>query len=84
MARSLATLARVDAPDVALDGHAGQPGPTLAQLVGRPTRTTLAPTLAEATVAAELAGVTATVNGRIRRWRNHTGHPRPPHRYWLA
>ena len=81
---SLATPARVGAADVALDGHVGQPGPALAKLAGRPAPTAQVPTLAEATVAVELVGVTAMVSGHMRLWRDHTDHPRPPCRYWLA
>ena len=34
--------------------------------------------------AAELAGAVATASGHVRRWRCHTGHPRPPRSYCLA
>ena len=44
--RPSATHAHADAAAMALDGRAGQLGPTLAPLTGRPSSTTLAPTLA--------------------------------------
>ena len=50
-------------------------------LAGRPAPIAQVPTLAEGTIAAELAGATTTVSGRMRLWHNHTGNPRPPHGY---
>jgi len=60
----MATPARAGMADTALDDNAYQPRPIPAQLAGRPAPTAQVPTLAEATVAAELAGVTAMVSGR--------------------
>ena len=70
--------------DAALDGQAGQLGPAPTHLAGRPAPIAQAPALAEATVSSELVGVTATVSGRMRRWRDSTGHPRPPRNYRLV
>ena len=64
-ARSLATPTCAGAADVALDGHASQPGPAPTQIAGQSAPTALAPTLAKATVATELAGVTTMVSGRM-------------------
>ena len=84
MARCLATPTRAGMVGTAMDGHNGQLRLVAALLVGQPASMVLAPTLDEVTGVVKLAGAVATASGRMRRWRGHTGHPRPPRSYWLV